>query len=70
MKRNAFVKQSVPSLLPGETEQPKNQSMIKVVEPNRTVGFSEGQKAIVDELLEEEEKKLKKIKPMWKVSEE
>lgn len=54
--------------MPGEVDPKKNKSMIKVVEPNRTVGFSEGQKAIVDELLEEEEKKLKKIKPMWKVS--
>lgn len=33
-----------------------------------TVGFSEGQKALVDEMLEEEEKKLKKLKPLWKVS--
>ena len=32
-----------------------------------TVGFHEGQKILVEEMIQEEEKKLKKIKPLWKV---
>ena len=35
---------------------------------NATVGFNEGQKILVEEMIQEEEKKLKKIKPLWKVS--
>jgi len=31
------------------------------------VGFNEGQKTLVDEMVEEEEKKLKEWKPIWKV---
>ena len=32
------------------------------------MGFHEGQKILVEEMIQEEEKKLKKIKPLWKVS--
>ena len=66
-KRQAFVKQSIPSNIPGE--QPKaSSSNVKNTPAHATVGFHEGQKILVEEMIQEEEKKLKKIKPLWKVS--
>ena len=65
-KRQAFVKQSIPSMVvPGEESKPA--SNVKNTPAHATVGFHEGQKILVEEMIQEEEKKLKKIKPLWKV---
>ena len=62
-KRAAFAKAATTSATPGYLEMPGGEFGNN---PKATVGFSEGQAALLDQMLESKDEK-RKVKTMWRV---